>query len=531
MDIEYNQQSNCLKVVAYTRVSTTMQIDGFSLENQEEDIIKYCKDKGYDLIHIFTDEGVSAKNENDREQFNQMMRYIADKGIEAIVIWKTSRLNRNFRDFINTLHLLEELGCRLISIKDGFDSSNSNAKLSIYMHGIIADMERENLQVQVSGGMYKRAKSGYFNGGKPPFGYDYDKMKKELIINEEEASVVYRIFSMYLEGVGYGKIAEIVNSRGFKTRMDNNFAISSVKQILMNPIYTGKIRWGYFRNWAEKRRAGRSEKYVMVDGQHERIVSDEMFDAVNEKIMNNSRHTNSGKPSNYLLSGILRCPECQYGMAVQKNTRKKYINHYYVCGGYKNKRGCSNAHSIKMELMDKQFVGFMNKYIENLSIDTVIKTLESNRSKDTFELDSKIGDLRSDIDKIRIKQTNLIKALEVEGAPIDLLTKSLSETEKEITCLEGELRNLEIKKNQSFDEIDPEFVFTTFKNIAKAFYFSNKERKRKLMKTFVDKVYVDKSFEIIQVVYRFSQSINLHVDEGPEKSFRITYDTVHRIIF
>lgn len=126
------------KYIAYTCVYTVRQAkDGYSLENQKKEIENYCKMKGHELIHVFSDEGISGKNIQDREEFINMMRYVENENVDGIIIWKISRISRNFSDFLAITKKIENKGKKLISLKDNYDSSSDIAKVMRIMNNMI----------------------------------------------------------------------------------------------------------------------------------------------------------------------------------------------------------------------------------------------------------------------------------------------------------------------------------------------------------------------------------------------------------
>lgn len=240
---------NKKNAVIYTRVSTNMQIDGFSLDGQLEEIGEYCKRNNLNIIGEYKDEGKSGKSTENRPYFNRMMHDISiNKKIDTVVVWKLSRLSRNMNDLTNVIELFEEHNVNLESVNDNIDTSGKGGKLILYITGIIAEMERDGIIENCKMGMKQRALEGEWNGGRV-FGYrtkyyeDTDKKKKsKLEIVEEEAIIVREIFKLFVnEKWGYSKIANSFNNRGLRTRENNYWSKQCIKQIIDNPVYVGKI--------------------------------------------------------------------------------------------------------------------------------------------------------------------------------------------------------------------------------------------------------------------------------------------------
>lgn len=102
----------------------------------------------------------------------------------------------------------------------------------------------------------------------------------ELVVHEKEAEIVRTIFTMYSQGNGYKAIANYLNKFGYKTKKGNSFSLTAIKDILNNPVYIGKIRYNLRPNWSEKRRKGTNPNPLIVDGKHEAIIEQDLWDKV-----------------------------------------------------------------------------------------------------------------------------------------------------------------------------------------------------------------------------------------------------------
>lgn len=321
--------------VGYIRVSTDEQVrDGYSLDNQEAVIRKKCNNEEWELLDIFHDKGISGALLEQRTGLNALLRFIKNAKVDYLIVFKLSRLSRRVEDISSLSKFLNDNDCYLISIEDGIDTSTPMGKYFMYFAGVFAEMERDNIIIQVKGGMSQKAREGEWNGGKPPLGYDL--IDKKLVINDEQAEIVKLIFSEYLKGNGYKTIAAILNKRDFKTGTGSTFSGNSVKDILKNPTYAGKIRWGHRTDWGKrhednKRKRKYNEEPIISDGKHEAIIDPETFNRVQELIEGNPRRNMKRFNGNHLLSGLLRCPDCDYGMSIQPVRKKGKTYEYYTC--------------------------------------------------------------------------------------------------------------------------------------------------------------------------------------------------------
>jgi len=517
------------KYVGYLRVSTEKQVDGYSLENQKKEIKDYCKYRGYELIGFFADEGFSGKNIEDREDFKKMMRYVENKNVDGVIIWKISRISRNVSDFLAITKKLEILDKKLISIRDNYDSSIATSKLLGIITSLISEIEKDNIIEQVKGGMKERAREGKWNGGYVPLGYSYDKKDKKLVVNKYEKKIIEEIYELYVKGHGYLSISEHLNLLGYKTRKKKPFYITAVKNILKNPLYAGKIRWGYYENWEDERRKGLNDNPILVEGDHEGIIKEEVYELVQKKIKNNPKHNNDGKPSNYLLSGIIKCPECGHAMAVQKTHDKKYnrTHYYYICGSYTNRKGC-HPNSNNMKKIDKQFINILHEYINNINEEQVNESLNRDKSKEKTDLEKKLKFIEKSIKEEQEKKDNFLDAIGLGNGPKKDLNNRIDDCNKEITKLEKKYKEFDLELSKKGEDVDSKEAFQTLNNFKKIMTKASMAERRKVVKEFVEKVLISKEGKIIEIWLKINKKLTI---EYQDKNFIIICDTVHPYLF
>ena len=174
----------------YTRVSTAMQVDGFSLEAQKEKLRSFAAFQEMEIAGEYCDEGFSGKNIQGRLAFRQMLQDIEARkdGVSYVLVFKLSRFGRNAADVLNSLQLMQDYGVNLICVEDGIDSSKDAGKLIISVLSAVAEIERENIRTQTMAGREQKAREGKWNGGFAPYGYML--VDGQLLINEEEAEVI-----------------------------------------------------------------------------------------------------------------------------------------------------------------------------------------------------------------------------------------------------------------------------------------------------------------------------------------------------
>mgnify|MGYP002644278938 FL=1 len=291
------------KVYIYTRVSTTMQIDGYSLDAQKARMKAYADFNDYQIVGEYEDAGKSGKSIEGRASFCRMMEDIKSgkDGVAYVLVFKLSRFGRNAADVLSTLQVMQDFGVNLICVEDGIDSSKDAGKLMISVLSAVAEIERENIRVQTMEGRIQKAREGRWNGGFAPYGYRL--VDGVLQINEDEAPAIRTIFEQYVNtDTGANGLSKYLETHGFQKLARQNgtsplFSATLIRAILKNPVYCGKIAFG--RRKLEKIHGTRNEyhqvpqeNYLLVDGLHEGIVSEELWNAAQIKLLARPNDTN-----------------------------------------------------------------------------------------------------------------------------------------------------------------------------------------------------------------------------------------------
>ncbi|MDE7185515.1 MAG: recombinase family protein [Lachnospiraceae bacterium] len=364
-----------IKVYTYTRVSTAMQTDGYSLDAQKARMKAFADYNDYEIVGTYEDAGKSGKSIEGRLEFNRMMEAIKSgkDGVSFVLVFKLSRFGRNAADVLSTLQIMQDFGVNLICVEDGIDSSKDAGKLMISILSAVAEIERENIRVKTMEGRIQKAREGKWNGGFAPYGYQL--IDGKLQINEEEAEAIRVIFDQYVHtDIGTNGVAKYLENHGIRKIQRQNgkkplFDAHLVRLILKNPVYCGKIAYG--RRKTEKVDGTRNEyhlveqdNYILVDGLHEAIVAEDVWQAAQVKLISQAKkyeHVNRGKDTKtHLLSGIVKCPVCGAGMYGNKSIKRKkggtkYKDfYYYGCKHRTMTRGhkCDYKKQIREELLD-----------------------------------------------------------------------------------------------------------------------------------------------------------------------------------
>ena len=401
------------KVYIYTRVSTAMQIDGYSLDAQKARMKAYADFNDYQIVGEYEDAGKSGKSIEGRASFCRMMEDIKSgkDGVAYVLVFKLSRFGRNAADVLSTLQVMQDFGVNLICVEDGIDSSKDAGKLMISVLSAVAEIERENIRVQTMEGRIQKAREGRWNGGFAPYGYRL--VDGVLQINEDEAPAIRTIFEQYVNtDTGANGLSKYLETHGFQKLARQNgtsplFSATLIRAILKNPVYCGKIAFG--RRKLEKIHGTRNEyhqvpqeNYLLVDGLHKGIVSEELWNAAQVKLLAQSKRyepVNRSKTEQaHLLSALVKCPICGAGMYSNKCTKYKKDGtayksfSYYSCKHRKMQRGqkCDFTKQIQEEVLDSAVVEVIIKLVSNPKFAAMMQE-KINGKVDTTAIEQEIA--------------------------------------------------------------------------------------------------------------------------------------------
>ena len=418
------------KCYIYIRVSTAMQVDGYSLEAQKERLIKFAEFQDMEVVREYCDAGKSGKSITGRPEFQRMLQDVSEErdGVAFILVFELSRFGRNAADVLNSLQFIQDYGVNLVCVEDGIDSSKDSGKLTITVLSAVAEIERENILVQTMEGRKQKAREGKWNGGQAPFGYDLDSRNSTLVVNEEEAEIVRIIYDKFVHtDMGADVICNYLNQRGYTKKKVrghelNYFARGLIMKILDNPVYTGKIAYG--KNVTEKVKGTRDEyrrvktdDYLLADGLHEAIVDEETWEAAREKRKRTGVRfvKTHSLEHEHILTGLIRCPLCGGGMSgtVQRRQNKK-------TGEYKDTFYYRCHHRKKVDGKICDYKPMLNQKMFNAEVEEFIRYMVAGDEFRKFvqeKLEEKV-----DVSALETEREQLQKQLkQVQGSKLKLI--------------------------------------------------------------------------------------------------------------
>ncbi len=417
-----------LYAALYARFSSNNQRDE-SIDAQIRAIQEFARSNDIIIVEEYVDRAKSATTD-DRPEFQRMIKESGEGKFQLVIVHKLDRFARNRNDSMAYRMKLRKNKVSLLSVLEPLDSDSPE---SIILESVLegmAEFYSKNLSREVRKGLKENALKCQHTGGKPPLGYDVDKITRKLVINEDEARAVRLIFHMTLKGHGYNDILEELRGLGYKTKANKDFGKNSLYEILHNPKYKG---WYVYNRvdsrdpYTKKRNSHRYnalEDMIIVRGGVPAIVSEEEFDGVQtllEKRRYKSYHSKKNKEV-YLLSGKIFCGECgcAYVGNRKNSTGNRKPNITYRC----NNRGRKTTSACHNREINRDYIeNFVIKKIEDSIFNkkTISAVLERYRDKMRSlkrEHNEKIAHIEHMIAGCEKKEDNLTNVL-AEGVDLN----------------------------------------------------------------------------------------------------------------
>ena len=369
----------------YIRLSKEDENEGpsESVTNQKSLLNEFVQQHRLSVYDTYIDDGWSGTN-YDRPGFQRMIGDIEAKKVNMVITKDLSRLGR---DYIMTGHYMEryfpEKRVRYISLLDGIDTGvDSTANDITPFRAIMNDMYAKDISKKIKSVKRDKQRKGQFIGGKPVYGYKmHPTEKNKIVIDEEAAPMVRRIFGMALDGMSCRQIAVALNTEGVPTPAayaglpiakpgpyTGLWSSERISEMLQNETYIGNMVQGRSVKISYKSKKclkQAPENWVVVEGTHEPLVDTETFRKV-RMMLNSRKHTRS-RTYDFLLKGLIFCHECGYPLAVlnRKNAAGEDVL-YFVCRTYQRftKAGVCTCHSIKEKTVTDAVVAKVREVCE-----------------------------------------------------------------------------------------------------------------------------------------------------------------------
>lgn len=353
--------------------------DSLSISNQKSLLRQYAADHHWTIYDIYSDDDYTGADRK-RPEFNRLLKD-AEAGKFDIILCKTqSRFTRELELVEKYIHSLFPLwGIRFVSIVDNADTADKGNKKSRQINGLVNEWYLEDMSENIRSVLTDRRKNGYHIGAFALYGYKKDPdIRGHLLIDEEAASTVREVFSLFTQGYGKTAIARILNDRGIPNPTEYKrlhglryqqpgghsstlWSYSAIADMLVNEIYIGNMVQGKFGSVSYKSKANRprpKDQWFIVKGTHEPIIDMESWNTVQTLIQQKSRPFSTGK-----IGIFAQKTQCQYCGHTMRSVKHKSGRRYLKCPTRQlSKDACAGAF-ISLEKLEKAVLA----ELENIS--------------------------------------------------------------------------------------------------------------------------------------------------------------------
>jgi site-specific DNA recombinase len=329
------------RVAEYCRVSTPGQVkDGESLANQREMSAAYRRAHGYGPAITYVDEGISGASTEKRPGFMQLLQDAKDGKFECLIVHSLSRFGRNTKETISNYDLLEGYGVKLIFLKENIDTSTPSGRMFRNMLAVFAEWERDTIKERMSENRIARWKDGRTFVGKVPYGYVWNKEKKCIEVNHQEAGIYRRIVDLYLhEGLSDLNITLRLKEEVIKLRGRKFPATQTIAYMLKNPAYYGYAVLNRHEYEGDRRTGKMKPASQHITFPMPALIPKTKWDEIQAKReFNKAKSKRTSLAQDYFLRDLLICDECGGKILAITHSRPRKdtsLPRYYGCYHHK----------------------------------------------------------------------------------------------------------------------------------------------------------------------------------------------------
>ena len=457
-----------MNVAGYVRVSSDSQTENYSIPEQTDMIKNYCKAKSWNLVQTYIDGGYTGAN-MERPALKDLMRNI--EYYDIVLVYKLDRLSRSQKDILTLIDEFNDHACKFASIYENFDTTTPLGMAMLGIMAAFAQLERETIKERMALGRRGRTKKGLWRAGSNvPTGYDY--IDGHLVIREDEAVQIRKIFELYLSGWTINKIRHYMHAH-YTNRYSSWAQASAISTVLRNELYIGRL-------------PSRSDG-VSYKGEHEPIIDEVTFKQVQRLLISRSEHFDPALKhpfkANHLLTGITYCAEC--GGRVSCVGTHKYS--YYGC----HRNTADPRQKMKAKCKTPNYnVNILDKII----IDEVLKlAYDDNAIKAVIKPRKEVSHKKA-IKSLENQKSRLIDLYAIGGIDLEALQIRINDLTERINTLKADKP---APPELSFE--DAKYLFDNAKDI-----FENSddmERKRAILQSLIKKIVLNG--DAVEIHWRF----------------------------
>lgn len=491
-----------LKVGIYCRLSEedrnkqSQNDDSNSIQNQKSMLIQYALDQGWEIYRIYSDDDYAGADRK-RPEFNKLLSDAEHRKIDVVLCKTQSRFTRELELVEKYIHGLFPIwGVRFVSIVDNADTANKGNKKSRQINGLVNEWYLEDMSDNIRSVLTNRRQNGLHIGAFALYGYKKDPEKKgHLIIDEEAAEVVREVFTLFSQGYGKAKIAQMLNDKGIpnpteykrihglryqqpKKQQSTLWKYYSISDMLVNEIYIGNMVQGKYGSVSYKTKQNKprpKDQWYIVEGTHEPIIDRELWDKVQERIAQKAKPFDTGQIG--LFARKTRCGNCGYVLRSHKlSDGRRYLR----CPNRLFSKDTCEGACISVQKLEQAVINELNRMADDtLDKDELEREVEfcnnlteqkDKRKKEIAAYQKKIAEYAKGIREMYLDKVNGIiteqeyvdfsREFSVEKSRLE---KLVVETEMELSRIEqkmqeGDNRRQLIEQYTNLETLDRETV-------------------------------------------------------------------------
>lgn len=467
--------------------------EGETLARHEKILTTLAKKRKLHISKIYR-EVVSGETISERKEMQKLLRDVENEKWTGVLVVEIERLARgDTADQGQVSKAFKYSHTKIITPVKTYDPDNEFDEEYFEFGLFMSRREYKTINRRLQRGRELSVSEGKFVGNIAPFGYDRVKLKDAkgytLSINQDEAPIVKEIFRLYaFENATINSVTKQLNNLNLKPRIANEWSISSVKDILSNPTYIGKIVWNR-RKQKKKTKNGhliisrpRNQDYLIYDGLHEPIIDNNTWELVQEKRKQNTPKVKHNNTIQNPLVGLVFCEKC--GKPMQRRPYTKANKPAtLICSNSK----CDNI-SSKLYIVEDKIIDALKIWLENYKVDYSSKNnLNSDNNK---IIEKSVSTTKKELEKENAKLNKIYEFLENGIYNNDEFISRSKAIKDNIQCLESKLKeyNSILQKNLKIQN-QKEIIIPKLENIIDLYYnLETAEDKNILLKSIISKV-------------------------------------------
>ena len=447
-----------------------------TLSRHKTTLLNLANEKKLNIINI-KEELVSGESVSNRPKMIELLDEVKKGFYDAVLVMDIDRLGRgNMQDQALILDTFKISKTKIITPRKTYNLDDEFDEEYSEFEAFMARKELKLINRRLQRGRIKSIEEGKYISTNPPYGYSFkydDKGRKTLSINDEQSKAVKLIFDLYIQGNGTTKIANKLNSLGYKTNNNIEFKPKAIRDILSNITYAGYVKWKTVDRNNHSRIRPINEQIISI-GNHEPIIDESTFAKV-QNLMKSKYISPSKKEITNPLSGILICKKCKHNI-IQKSSRGKY---YLTC------IHCDNRSSY-FEYIEVSIINALQNYLNDYKVRVEFKTDTQEIDRMKFELKR----LKKELKETETQNNKLFDLLERNLYSEEIFLERSNILNHKINTLNDEISKLNIaiiSHNENI--IDNKNIMPKIENIIENYYLtSTAKEKNILLKSVLEKV-------------------------------------------